>query len=50
MYNTFNMGVGMSITVAKEDVDTALAVLREAGEDPYVLGQIIKSDEGVVLC
>ena len=50
MYNTFNMGVGMSVTVAKEDVDKALSVLRAAGEDAYVLGEIIESDEGVVLC
>ncbi len=50
MFNTFNMGVGMSITVAKEDVDLALATLRAAGEDPYVIGEIIAGDEGVVLC
>ena len=50
MFNTFNMGVGMSITVAKEDVDTALATLRAAGEDPYVIGEIISGDEGVILC
>ena len=50
MFNTFNMGVGMSITVAKEDADRALEVLRAAGEDPYVIGEIIASDEGCVLC
>ena len=50
MFNTFNMGVGMSITVAKEDVDTALATLTAAGENPYVIGEIIAGDEGVVLC
>ena len=49
MYNTFNMGVGMSITVAKEDVDTALEILKAQGEDAYVIGEIIKGDEGVVL-
>ena len=50
MFNTFNMGVGMSITVAKEDADRAIEVLRAAGEDPYIIGEIIRSDEGCVLC
>ena len=50
MYNTYNMGVGMSITVAKENVDEALRILTECGEDAYVIGEIIKSDEGVVFC
>ncbi len=49
MFNTYNMGVGMSITVAKEDVDTALEILRANGEDAYVIGEIIESDEQVVL-
>ena len=49
MYNTYNMGVGMSIVVAKEEVDTALSVLRECGEDAYVIGEIVKGDDGVVL-
>ena len=44
------MGVGMSVIVAKEDADKALEILRQNGEDAYVLGEIIKSDEGVVLC
>ena len=50
MYNTYNMGVGMSVVVAPEEVDTALSVLRDCGEDAYVIGEIIKSDDGVVLC
>ena len=50
MYNTFNMGVGMSIVVAPEDVDTALQILKEQGEDAYVIGEIIKGDDGVVFC
>ena len=49
MFNTFNMGVGMSVVVAKEDTEAAIAVLREHGEDAYVLGEIIPSDEGVRL-
>ena len=50
MFNTFNMGVGMSVIVAKEDADKALSVLKAAGEDAYVLGEIVKSEDGVVLC
>lgn len=49
MFNTFNMGVGMSITVKKEDADEALSLLKEAGEDAYVIGEIVKSDEKVIL-
>ena len=49
MYNTYNMGVGMSVIVAKEDVEKALAILQANGEDAYVLGEIVKSDEGVIL-
>ena len=49
MFNTFNMGVGMGIVVAKEDVDKSLEILKAQGEDAYVLGVIEKSDDGVVL-
>ncbi len=49
MYNTFNMGVGMCVVVAKEDVDTALEILRAGGEDAYVLGDIVESEEQVIL-
>ena len=49
MYNTYNMGVGMSIVVAKEDVDTALAILREHGDDAYVIGEIVASDDPIVI-
>ena len=49
MFNTFNMGVGMSIVVPAESVDTALAILKEQGEDAYVIGRIRKSDEKIVI-
>ena len=49
MFNTYNMGVGMSITVPADEVDTALEILKACGEDAYVIGEIIKSDEGVIL-
>ncbi len=44
MFNTFNMGVGMSIVVAKEDAARAMEVLKANGEDAYVLGEIVKGD------
>ena len=49
MFNTYNMGVGMSITVPANEVDAALEILKACGEDAYVIGEIIKSDEGVIL-
>ena len=49
MFNTFNMGVGMSVVVAKEDVDRALAILREQGEDAYVIGDIIASQDKITI-
>lgn len=48
MYNTFNMGVGMSIVVAKEDADKALEILKANGEEPYIIGSVIKDDRGVI--
>ena len=50
MYNTYNMGVGMSVVVAKEDAELALEILRKNGEDAYILGEVVESDEGVILC
>ncbi len=50
MFNTFNMGVGMSVIVAKEDTDKALDILYANGEAAYVMGKVVKSDEGVIIC
>ncbi len=50
MFNTFNMGVGMSVVVDAADVDTALEALRAAGEDAYVIGEVVEGDEGVIFC
>ena len=49
MFNTFNMGVGMSVIVAKEDAKTALEILRANGEDAYVMGEIVASQDQVIL-
>ena len=50
MFNTYNMGVGMSVVVAESDVEEALSILREHGEDAYVIGKIVESDEKITIC
>ncbi len=50
MFNTFNMGVGLCMTVASADADKALAVLRENGEDAYIIGEITKGSEKIEIC
>ena len=50
MFNTFNMGVGMSIILDKKDVDKALEILKANGEDAYVIGEVIEGNDGVVIC
>ena len=49
MFNTFNMGVGMSIIVPADEADKALAILRDNGEDAYVIGEIVESDDKVIV-
>ena len=49
LFNTFNMGVGMSVVVAKEDAETALSVLQTNGEDAYLIGEIVASQDKVIL-
>ena len=50
MFNTYNMGVGMTVIVAKEDADKALAALQSQGCAAYVIGEIVEGDERVTLC
>ena len=49
MFNTYNMGVGMSIVVPADQVDTALEILKAHGEDAYVIGSIVAGEEKVIL-
>ena len=49
MFNTFNMGVGMTVIVSNEDAEKAIEVLKAAGEDAYILGETVKG-EGVTIC
>ena len=50
MFNTFNMGVGMIVSVDKNDADKAVAALNAAGEQAYILGELVESEEGVIIC
>jgi phosphoribosylformylglycinamidine cyclo-ligase len=49
MYNTYNMGVGMSVVVPAQEAQLALDILQEQGIDAYVIGQIIAGEEKVIL-
>ncbi len=50
MFNTFNMGVGMSVVVSKEEADKAVEILKACGEDAYVMGEIVKSENKIEIC
>lgn len=50
MFNTFNMGTGLVIAVDEKDVDTAVATLKENGEEACVIGAIVKGDAEVEIC
>ena len=50
MFNTFNMGVGMSLAVSRDSADRALDTLKESGVDAYVIGEITAGEERIVLC
>lgn len=50
MYNTFNMGLGMVLAIAPEDVDKTMEAIKAAGEEPYVVGHIEAGEKGVTLC
>ena len=50
MFNTYNMGVGMSVVVPADQVDAALEILKAHGEDAYVIGKIIAGEEKIELC
>ena len=49
MFNTYNMGVGMSVVVPAEQVETALDILCAHGETAYVIGSIVRGEEKVIL-
>ena len=50
MFNTFNMGVGMILVVAKEDSNKALTLLNAKSDEAYIIGEVIKGEEKIILC
>lgn len=50
MYNTYNMGVGMVLAVAPEDADKTVEAIKAAGERPYIIGEAVSGEKGVILC
>ena len=50
MFNTYNMGVGMTVIVARDDADKALAALHAEGCDAYAIGEIVQGEERVIVC
>ena len=50
MYHTYNMGIGMVVAVDPADVDKTMAAMKEAGDTPYIIGQIEAGEKGVTLC
>ena len=49
MFNTFNMGVGMTFVVDKADAEKAVEIIKSQGEEAYILGTLVNSDEGVII-
>lgn len=50
MFNTFNMGVGMAMVVDAASADQAVRILKENGQDAYIMGEIAKGEKGVEIC
>lgn len=50
MYNTYNMGIGMVLSVDAGDVDKAMEAIKAAGETPYIIGEVTDGEKGVTLC
>ena len=50
MYNTYNMGIGMVLGLAKEDAGKAMEAIKAAGETPYIIGEVKAGEKGVELC
>ena len=49
MYNTFNMGIGMSVIVPENEVEKSLEILRQAGEEAYLIGEVIEGNREVII-
>ncbi len=50
MYNTYNMGLGMIVAVSKEEAEKTVEILKNAGENAYIVGEVVEGEKGVDLC
>ena len=50
MFNTYNMGVGMSLLVPEASAEAVMTALRAEGEEPYVIGEVVQGEERLELC
>jgi phosphoribosylformylglycinamidine cyclo-ligase len=49
MYRVFNCGIGMTIQLRSDDVDKAIGLLRDAGQEALVIGEVRSGSRGVVI-
>ena len=49
MYNTFNMGIGMAIIVPENEVEKSIQILKEAGEDAYLIGEVVEGNKEIII-
>ena len=49
MYNTFNMGIGMAVIVPENEVEKALNLLKEAGEEAYLIGSVVSGNKEIII-
>ena len=49
MYNTFNMGIGMAVIVPSNEVEKAIKILKEAGEEAYEIGEVIEGNKEIIM-
>ena len=49
MYNTFNMGIGMCVIVPENEVEKSLEILKEAGEEAYLIGEVIEGNKEIIM-
>ena len=49
MYNTFNMGIGMCVIVPANEAEKAMNILKDAGEEAYLIGEVIEGNKEIIM-
>lgn len=49
MYNTFNMGIGMAVIVPESEVEKSLEILKESGEEAYLIGEVVEGNREIIM-